>query len=110
MFVDEASAANLSGRNARELLSNPNTRALIYVWGGDHAVGSLLPSPYHPGLRTKVLRTAADGTFAESVDLASDFRRAFGQAPGVLVGLGVSSDSDDTDGRVRASIADLRVE
>lgn len=110
VFVDEASASSLSGGNARKLLSNPNTRALIYVWGGDHAEGSLLPSPYHPGLRTKVLRTAGAGTYAESVDLEGDFRRAFGQAPGVLVGLGVSADSDDTDGRVRASIADLRVE
>ncbi|MEM7752642.1 MAG: DUF3047 domain-containing protein [Pseudomonadota bacterium] len=109
VFVDPASAAELSGANARKLLRNPNTRALIYVWGGNHSTGAILPSPYHPGLRTKVLRTAADGTFSESVDLAADYRRAFGEAKGVLVGLGVSSDSDDTDGRVRASIADLRL-
>lgn len=109
VFVDAASAAELSGANARKLLSNPNTRALIYVWGGNHSPGAILPSPYHPGLRTKVLRTASDGTFSENVDLAADYRRAFGEPKGVLVGLGVSSDSDDTDGRVRASIADLRL-
>jgi hypothetical protein len=109
VFVDEQTAAGLSGGNARQLLGNPNTRALIYVWGGNHPVGSILPSPYHPGLRTKVLRTGADGTFAENVDLAADYRRAFGGAPGVLVGLAVSADSDDTDGRVRASVADLQL-
>lgn len=109
VFVDEETAASVSGGNARKLLRNPNTRALIYVWGGDHAPGAILPSPYHPGLRTKVLRTGAEGTFSESVDLAADYRRAFGAAPGVLVGLGVSADSDDTDARVRASIADLRL-
>lgn len=109
VFVDEATAAGLTGGNARKLLGNPNTRALIYVWGGDHATGSILPSPYHPGLRTKVLQTGSDGTFSESVDLAADFRRAFGTEPGVLVGLGISSDSDDTDGRVRASVADLQL-
>ena len=109
VFVDEGTAAGLKGGNARQLLGNPNTRALIYVWGGDHAEGSILPSPYHPGLRTKVLRTGATGTFSERVDLAADYRRAFGSAPGVLVGLGVSADSDDTDGRVRASVADLRL-
>jgi len=107
VFIDEASAQGLSAGDARKLLRNPNTRALIYVWGGNHATGSILPSPYHPGLRTKVLRTGSEGTFSESVDLDADYRRAFGTAPGVLVGLGVSSDSDDTDGRVRASIADL---
>ncbi len=110
VFVDEATASDLNPSNARRLLRNKSTRALIYVWGGDHARGDMLPSPYHPGLRTKVLRTNADGTFAESVDLAADYRRAFGAQPGVLVGLGVSADSDDTDGRVRASIADLRLE
>lgn len=109
VFVDESTAAGLSGGNARQLLGNPNTRALIYVWGGSHAQGAILPSPYHPGLRTKVLRTSGEGTFSESVDLAADYRRAFGSAPGVLVGLGISSDSDDTDGRVRASIAELQL-
>ena len=110
VFVDEATASDLNPSNARRLLRNKSTRALIYVWGGDHARGEILPSPYHPGLRTKVLRTSADGTFAESVDLAADYRLAFGAQPGVLVGLGVSADSDDTHGRVRASIADLRLE
>ncbi len=110
VFVDEATAARLNPSNARRLLRNASTRALIYVWGGAHSVGDILPSPYHPGLRTKVLQTGAAGTFRERVDLEADYRRAFGEAPGVLVGLGVSADSDDTDARVRASIADLRLE
>ncbi|MEM7718780.1 MAG: DUF3047 domain-containing protein [Pseudomonadota bacterium] len=109
VFVDEESARRLTGGNARQLLRNPNTRALIYVWGGNHSPGAILQSPYHSGLRTKVLRTGTDGTFSESVDLAADYRRAFGDAPGVLVGLGVSADSDDTDTTVRASIADLQL-
>ncbi|MEO0917913.1 MAG: DUF3047 domain-containing protein, partial [Pseudomonadota bacterium] len=109
VFVDEESAARLTRSNARQLLRNPNTRALIYVWGGAHSQGSILPSPYHPGLRTKVLRTGVEGSFSERVDLAADFRRAFGETPGVLVGLGVSADSDDTDTNIRASIADLQL-
>lgn len=110
VFVDAETAATLSRANARKLLANPNTRALIYVWGGVHARGDILPSPYHSGLRTKILRTDAGGTFSEQVDLAADYRSAFGAEPGVLVGLAVSSDSDDTDGKVRASIADLQLE
>ncbi len=110
VFVDEATAAKLNPSNARRLLRNGSMRSLVYVWGGAHARGDMLPNPYHSGLRTKILRSAAEGTFAEQVDLAADYRRAFGAEPGVLVGLGVSADSDDTDGRVRASIADLRLE
>ena len=50
------------------------------------------------------------GRFAERVDLVRDFQRAFGEAPGVLVGLAVTADSDDTDGEIRARISDLRIE
>ena len=109
VFVDEATAAGLTRNSARSLLRNENTRALIYVWGGAHAKNAILPSPYHPGLRTKVLRGPETGSFGENVDLAADYQRAFGSAPGVLVGLGVSADSDDTDGVIRGSIADLQL-
>ena len=107
VFVDAETAAGLTRNTARSLLRNPKTRALVCVWGGDHQRGAVLASPYHPGLRTKVLRTEETGRASESVDLAADYRAAFGAEPGVLVGLAVSADSDDTGGRIRASIADL---
>lgn len=110
VFVDAETAKTLNASNARRLLRNKNMRALVYVWGGSHARGDMLPNPYHPALRTMILRGPGEGTFSERVDLAADYRRAFGSDPGVLVGLGVSADSDDTDGRVRASIANLRLE
>ena len=110
VFVDEATARNIDRSSARKLLTNPATRALVYVWGGAHKRGSILPSPYSNGLRTKILRGPGTGSFAERVDLDADFRRAFGAAPGVLVGLAITADSDDTNGEIRAAISDLRVE
>lgn len=110
VFVDEETARSGSSSSIRRVLSNANTRALVYVWGGNHAKGALLPSPYSNKLRTKVLRTPGIGSFAERVDLEADFRRAFGQAPGVLIGVAVTADSDDTDGRIRAQIGNLRIE
>lgn len=107
VFVDPDRADAILGQNARRILSEDSARALIYVWGGAHEVGSILPSPYSPRLRTKVLRAADTGLFREKVDLGRDFRTAFGDEPGVLVGLAISADSDDTDGRIVASIADL---
>ena len=107
VFVDSDRLEALKGRSARRILREDSARALIYVWGGEHKVGSMLPSPYSPRLRTKVLRSVEPGQFRESVDLESDYRTAFGKAPGVLVGLAVSADSDDTNGRIIASIGDL---
>ena len=111
VFVDRASAEKLSRRSARRLLRNQNTRALVYVWGGDYPPGTVLESPYGNGLlKTLIARPAGIGAFSESVDLATDYARAFGDPRGVLVGIGITADSDDTDGRIVASISDLRVD
>ncbi|MEL6587754.1 MAG: DUF3047 domain-containing protein [Pseudomonadota bacterium] len=103
-WTDPDTAARANPNRAGRLLRNPNTKVLVYVWGDDDARGTIQNSPYLPGLRTIVLRPAGTGQFTEQVDLAGDFARAFGGAPGVLVGIGVSADSDDTGGRIRASI------
>ena len=110
VFVDPDRADALSGGNARRILREDSARALVYVWGGLHEEGSILPSPYSAQLRTKVLQGAGSGEFRESVDLERDFQSAFGAEPGTLVGLAVSADSDDTDGKIVASIADLLLE
>ena len=107
VFLDPASAKGASGASARRVLKNPNVRALVYVWGGDHDRGAILPSPYHPRLATKILRPAGTGQHGEAVDLVRDFGLAFGEDIGVLVGIGVSADSDDTGTSIRAAIADL---
>lgn len=111
VFVDPASAAKLAKAPARKLLTNPNTRALVYVWGGDYKRGQVLYSPYGPRtLKTVVKRAAGTGSFSESVDLERDFKRAFKQEKGVLVGLGITADSDDTDGKISAVISNLVVQ
>ena len=107
IFADRARADTLRTSNARRVLREDSTRAIIYVWGGDHAVGQDLASPYSPRMRTKILQVAMTGSFDESIDLAQDYRRMFGTAPGALVGVAVSADSDDTDGRIVANLSDL---
>lgn len=109
VFVDKDTARNLKRNTARKLLKHPNTRGLVYVWGGDQDVGTFQQSPYHPKLVTRILREAGTGNFREYVDLAADYRTAFGEPMGALVGLGISSDSDDTDRRIIASIERLEL-
>ncbi|WP_245624079.1 DUF3047 domain-containing protein [Jannaschia donghaensis] len=109
-FTDAATAATANPNRATALLRDPNTRVLVYVWGDDDGRGTIQDSPYLPGLKTVVLRQAGTGQFAENVNLAADYARAFGGAPEVLMGVGISADSDDTDTKIRASITapDLR--
>lgn len=108
VFLPAADAQASKGKGIRALLSNTNARVLVYVWGGNHARGQVLGSPYLGNRgKTVVLRGAGTGAHSENVNLATDYKRAFGGAPGAVVGLAVSADSDDTDSAIRGSIANL---
>lgn len=109
VFTDVETAHNLSRNSARRLLRNQKTHALVYVWGGNHNSGSFLKSPYHPRMITRVLRPSGVGRHIEDVDLEADFHTAFGAEKSILVGIGVSADSDDTGGRILASIENLEL-
>lgn len=109
VFVPESIAPSLEGAGIRSLLGNDQVRIMQYAWGGNHARGQVIPSPYAPPGQgvTIALRQAGTGAHNESVDLTADYARAFGGQPGALVGLAVSGDSDDTDSMIRAAIGNL---
>jgi hypothetical protein len=95
------------------LLGSPSVTALVYVFGGDKPRGSMLPS-LHMGARGRfiVLRPADASRgfwFDETVDLAKDYARAFGTLPSLLLAVAVSSDSDDTGRRNRATLRELGI-
>ena len=110
VFASPDLAKTLASRSPRKVLDHPDTRAIIYVWGGSRAPGTILRSPYSEKLRTKILRPAEAGSYREQVDLAADFQRAFGSEPGVLIAVAVSADSDDSDGRIEGEIRDLELD
>ncbi len=108
VFLPEAEAQKLKGAGIRKLLSSNAARVLVYVWGGNHGRGKQLASPYLGNRgKTVVLRNAGTGSHSENVNLASDFKRAFGGAQGAVVGIAVSADSDDTKSKVRGAISGL---
>ena len=93
-----------------DLLKNENVRVLMYVWGGDHDRGEVLPSPYLEEFgKSIILQRAGTGRASEQVNLANDFRRAFGHNPEKLVGIAISADSDDTRSTIISSISNLQV-
>lgn len=111
VFLPASDTASVREAGIRSLLDNEEARVLTYVWGGDHARGEMLRSPYLGSRgRTVVLRGAGTGSASESVDLAADYARAFGGTPPSVVGVAVSADSDDTDSRIRARVSDLRLD
>ena len=108
VFLPEEVARTMEGAGIAALNGRAEVRILQYVWGGTAPRGTRFGSPYAPGQGVNViLRPAGTGAFSESVDLAADFRAAFGAEPSALVGLAVSADSDDTGGRIRAAVGSL---
>ena len=108
LFLPEKTAEEATSSGFKSLLSNPDVRVLMYLWGGDHSRGQVLPTPYL-GVRGRslILQGAGVGSAAEHVDLAKDFRRAFASEPQNLVGIAVSSDSDDTETEVIARVSNF---
>ena len=111
VFMPADVAAQNRNASIRKLLSVEEARVLMYVWGGEHARGAVLPSPYLGARgKTVIMRKAGTGAHRENVDLAADYAKAFGGAKTKLVGLAVSADSDDTDSTLKASLAGLRLQ
>lgn len=98
------------GTSIRSLMTNRSARILMYTWGGDTPLGTMVPSPHAPErLRNLITREATTGRFTEDVDLAADFLKVFGQQLDRLVAVAVSSNSENTPARVEATISDLVV-
>ncbi|WP_424811793.1 DUF3047 domain-containing protein [Roseococcus sp. YIM B11640] len=85
---------------------------LIYVWGGTGQEPDFFPSPWIPGIGcVRVLRPAGSPQgrwFEERVDLAADWRRAFGGEPPPLQEIAIGTDGDDTGTRISAMVEAIR--
>ena len=94
-----------------QTLASPTVTALVYVFGSDRPRGSVIASP-HMGERGKflVLRPATAPRRVwhdENVDLTGDYARTFGRNMPALIGIAISSDSDDTHGCNRAVVQNM---
>ena len=89
-------------------------RLLTYVWGGDRPRGTLLRREETGAVDAiTILRTPDDPVgvwLEERVDVAADFRAAFGWEAPDPTHIGIVSDSDDSGQAIDASIADIAYE
>lgn len=100
-------------KDVMSVLNSSSVSALVYVFGGSGAKGTVLPSP-HMGARGKfiILQPATSERrrwLEEQVDLEADFQRAYGRAPPSLLGVAISSDSDDTSGVNKVRVRGIRI-
>lgn len=78
---------------------------LMYVWDNRYPVGSVIANPHTQRIRQLVIESGPDKLnqwVNQERDIAADFRHAFGEAPGALIGIGVMSDSNNTGASVSA--------
>ena len=85
---------------------------LIYTWGGTGREPPVFTSPYASGLgKIRILRTAdapRGQWLEERVDIAADWRAAFGAEPPPLEESAIGTDVDDSRSRVAAAVQGLR--
>lgn len=84
---------------------------LMYVWSNGAPVGTIIPNPHTRRVQMVVASTGAGGlgkwqTLSRNV--LEDFRRAFGEEPGLLTDVGVLTDTDNTGGAAEAWYGDIR--
>lgn len=107
MPADQAETIR-EGSSIARLLRDRSVKVLMYTWGGDKPVGTVVPSPHAPDrLRNLITRRAEPGRFNESVDLKQDFPRVFGRPLEQLVAVAVSSNSENTPALVRGHVSNL---
>jgi hypothetical protein len=90
---------------------NAPGRVLRYVFCGRHQRGEVVESPYLGSAGfIRVLRPADSPSykwFTERVDLAADYRQAFGEEPPNPAQIAIQADTDNTQSTSRALVADI---
>jgi hypothetical protein len=86
---------------------------LMYVWCNRRPVDSVIVNPRTDRVRKLVVETGPAHIRQwrqYERDVRADFEKAFGEAPGALVGMAIMTDSDNTRGHVRAWYGDIRLD
>jgi hypothetical protein len=84
---------------------------LQYIWAREIPVGTILEHPYTRRVRMLVVASGPGGIgrwHSLTRNLHDDFRRAFHEEPGLLTGVGVLTDTDNTSGTVEAWYGDIQ--
>lgn len=85
---------------------------LMYVWCNKREPGTVIHSPRTDRIRKIVLESGPDRLnrwLDYERDIRADYVRAFGEAPGALVGIAIMTDTDNTRSRAQAWYGPVRL-
>lgn len=119
VFAFDGDHGRLSARNrmlfelAQVLTGEPPPYAtLMYVWDNRAAPESVIHGPRTDRIR-KIVLESGPGQCGRWLhyerDLAADFRRAFGEEPGRLIGVGLMTDADNTASSAAGLYGEVRL-
>lgn len=115
-FEGDKSKLTLRERTASLLAKRATGRdlpyaQLIYVWANSAPVGTVIENP-HTGRVKMVVAVSGAAQVGKWVTLTrnvvEDFRKAFGEAPGLMTDVGIMTDTDNTGTNVDAWYGDIR--
>jgi len=112
----EGDEARLSGRNrmlfelARVLTGeSPPYATLMYVWDPRRTPETVVVNARTDRIRKIVVGNDAAGQWQSfRRDIAADFKKAFGEEPGRMVGAALMTDADNSPGRAEACYGSIR--
>lgn len=84
--------------------------SLIYVWLNGVPEGTVVPSPYTESVKLIAMdATRPDTWIRMRRNIVEDYRRAFGEEPGDIVGIGIFTDVDANGAPGRSCYGDITI-
>lgn len=116
-FDGDASRLPMRERMKAELAAaltgeTPPYATLMYVWDNHASLEAILPGGRSDRIRKVVVDRGSAHVGAWRLherDVVADFRRAFGEEPGPLIGVAFMTDADNTGARARAAYGELEL-
>jgi hypothetical protein len=85
---------------------------LMYIWSGKSPVDTIINNAHTSRIKMIVVDSGWDnlGTWHKHQrDLAADYKRAYGVAPGEVIGIALLTDTDNTKSEARAIYGDIEL-
>ena len=85
---------------------------LMYIWSGRSPVDTIIPNAHTSRIKMIVVDSGWDHLgqwHKHQRDLAADFKRAYGEAPGEVIGIALLTDTDNTKSETRAFYGDIEL-
>ena len=85
---------------------------LMYIWSGKSPVDTIINNAHTSRVKMIVVDSGWDNLGAwhkHQRDLATDYKRAYGEAPGEVIGIALLTDTDNTKSETRAIYGDIEL-